>query len=662
MQAHYRLTYKLTYRISNKQGFYGGVMDNYETMTWLYENIYPRFFYIWLLILAFIIQFTFSGHIEKTGDKNTFHLVMITLKKKLLVAYILSTAFFFLCVYGFAWKALDEDFDKASKYTSLLLSEIIEGFISVTGLLNLILLMIVPFMITLIHRRYVKPKISSIVRKYRVSQTSDTMSDIRIENEKYNAKEFDPNNFYKDDYFFLGKDEKDQPIYKPDSYIAKNNIKILGATQTGKGVLQGVIIDQAIRKDWGVWFFDQKPDDFIYSIMIQACKDSNIEAPIIFDINNYRGVSYEPFKHGSERERLSRLYKAFDIEAGGTDADFYKRKARTVIRTILPKWNGELKNLNELVSGTHPDFSDIDNETILKFGDSIREAVSEWLSLNSIGSHGETVLNINELIKEGKVVYILGNTKDKLVKAINKSLLTEWTQSVINIKPEKHIYAAIDEVRFIISPELADSLATILSKNANISIAYQERDDLLNVDNEISTISLSIKKASETNTNLTFIYKCGNETAEWIAKESGTIAKSLTKLEEVDTDGFGAESWKGKRMIGQQEEHYIPMNTILSLPPRVGVMQANDDLSKVIFSCWVKIKNGIKPLPPILNTHENKIQVATEKEASNDTTLSDDKKSLMTQQLNEKFKKSATQNEPKEKKSLAGLNFKRKEE
>ncbi len=36
----------------------------------------------------------------------------------------------------------------------------------------------------------------------------------------------------------------------------------------------------------------------------------------------------------------------------------------------------------------------------------------------------------------------------------------------------------IDEARFVISSEVADSLATILSSNASLSIAYQERDDL----------------------------------------------------------------------------------------------------------------------------------------------------------------------------------------
>lgn len=636
-------------------------MNNQEVLILIYENIYPVIFYLWLLFLAFIVQFTFSGHIEKTGDKNTFHLVLITLKKKLLIAYILSTAFSFLCIYILAWKTLDEDFDKAGYYISLLLNDIGNGFFSLSGFFNFIFLFTLPFMLTFVHRRYVRPKISSLVRKYRISQTSDTMSDIRIENEKYKAKQFNPKDYYKDGYFFLGMDENNIPIYKPDAYIARNNIKILGATQMGKGVLQGLIIDQAIRKGWGQWFFDQKPDDFIYSIILQACEETKRGVPVIFDINHYRGVSYEPFLNGTKRERLSRLFKAFDMEKGGTDADFYKRKARAVMRLVYPCWNGELRDLENLVSGFNPVFSDEDNEKIQKYGDPVREGIEEWLSLDAIGSHGNTVLNINSLITEGRVVYILGNTQDKMIKAVNKALLTEWTQEIIKIKPEKHIYAAIDEVRFIASSELADSLATILSKNASISIAYQERDDLLNVDNENPTISLSIKKASETNSNITFIYQCGNETADWIAEESGTIAKSLTKLEEVDTDGFGAENWKGRRMIGQQEEHYIPKNVILSLPPRVGVMQTKDDLSRIIFSCWVELKNGIKTLPPVLEIKKNTpIKNTSAKKQEDETSLSDDKKSQITKDLENKLrdkeKKKVINTEEKNDNTVLGLN------
>ncbi|HCX5424777.1 TPA: hypothetical protein OZU34_004932, partial [Escherichia coli] len=96
--------------------------------------------------------------------------------------------------------------------------------------------------------------------------------------------------------------------------------------QTGKGVIQGVIADQAILKNWGLWFWDQKPDKFIYSIMKQRCESEGRE---IYEVDlNGEGIGdYAPFKNGTKREILDRFFNAFSLETGGTDADYYKNNA-----------------------------------------------------------------------------------------------------------------------------------------------------------------------------------------------------------------------------------------------------------------------------------------------------------------------------------------------
>ncbi|ORZ44246.1 triK protein, partial [Klebsiella pneumoniae] len=96
----------------------------------------------------------------------------------------------------------------------------------------------------------------------------------------------------------MGLNPDDEPIYVSDEEFKSKNLKILGATQTGKGVIQQVLIDQAIWKGWGVWFFDQKPDDFIYSVMVQSCKDWNKPLPVILDLTGESIGSYAPFEHG----------------------------------------------------------------------------------------------------------------------------------------------------------------------------------------------------------------------------------------------------------------------------------------------------------------------------------------------------------------------------
>ncbi|MFG4140363.1 hypothetical protein [Klebsiella pneumoniae] len=565
-------------------------MEAESTMLqWLFDNIWPWMTYVWVLILAILIVFTFSGHVEKTGDKSAFHFIIEAARKKLLVAWLLCTAVAGLFVYIVAWKYFGEDFDKASEYINLLYERIGDPVLTFGDWCGIVFIFLLPYALQIYHRRFLRPKLSAWFRRFRVSQTSDTMSDIRIEQGKYQPKNFNPLEWYREGEFFFGMDDKNLPIYKSDDYLSKVNIKILGATQTGKGVIQGVLADQAIMKGWGVWFWDQKPDKFIYSIMKQRCISEKKE---IFEIDiNGEGIGeYAPFEHGTKREILDRFFSAFGLETGGTDADYYKNNAQEVMYFIFPFWDRSLKDLKKLLSGHDKRIPEDKQEWIQKSSGNIRTQLNKWLELPGLSPKKGEGLNITELIKNGSVVYVKGSTKDKVVRAVLKTMLREWSTAVIREQPEKHIFGILDEARFVISSEVADSLATILSSNASLSIAYQERDDLLNIPDEKPLIAQSIKKGAETNTNLTLVYRCNDETAEWIAKNSGTTAKSLTKLEEVDTDGYGAENWKGRRMIGQQEEYYIPVNTVLAVEERVGIMQTMFELSRVLFTCWVPVE------------------------------------------------------------------------
>lgn len=558
-------------------------------LQWLFVNIWPWMTYVWVLVLAILVVFTFSGHVERTGDKSAFHFIIEAARKKLLVAWLLCTAVAGLFVYIVAWKYFGEDFDKASEYMNLLYERIGDPVLTFGDWCGIVFIFLLPYAIQIYHRRFIRPKLSAWFRRFRVSQTSDTMSDIRIEQGKYQPKNFNPTDYYRKGEFFFGMDENNNPIYKTDDYLAKVNIKILGATQTGKGVIQGVLIDQAIMKGWGVWFWDQKPDKFIYSIMKQRCELEGREFHEI-DLNGEGIGDYAPFENGTQREILDRFFNALNLEEDNTTADFYKENAQEVMYYIYPYWDRSLKDLKKLLSGNDSRIPEEKQEWVYKNAGKIRTKLNKLLQLPNLSPEKGKGINVTELIKSGAIVYIRGSTKDKEVRKILKSMLREWSTAVIREQPENHVFSVIDEARFVISSEVADSLATILSSNASLSIAYQERDDLLNIPDEKPLIAQSIKKGAETNTNLTLVYRCNDETAEWIAKNSGTTAKSLTKLEEVDTDGYGAENWKGRRMIGQLEEYYIPVNTVLAVEERVGIMQTMFELSRVLFTCWVPVE------------------------------------------------------------------------
>ncbi|HFQ5986595.1 TPA: triK protein, partial [Yersinia enterocolitica] len=484
-----------------------------------------------------------------------------------------------------------------------------------SSVLSLLTVFLVPYLVHLIHRRFITPKISAWKRKFRVSQTGDSLSDIRVENDKYSSKIFDNRKYYKDDFVFMGLDQNDEPIYLPDEEFKSKNLKILGATQTGKGVIQQVLIDQAIWKGWGVWFMDQKPDDFIYSVMVDSCKKWNRDLPVILDLTGESIGSYAPFEYGLMREKLQRFNKSFGLVGKGTDGDHYKGINRQVMTFLKDYWDGTLQHLDKLISGKDNAIPESKREWIKDNTLNIRVKLDEWKLLPQLFPNKGEGFNVQKELENASVVYIKGRQDDDLIREVCSSLLIEWKDCVIKKKHTKHIFTVLDEVKFCISPTVASALATILSKDANMSLAYQERDDIKNIPDQ-SVDKDALKNQVETNTLITISYKCSFDTAEWIAENTGTIQKSTTRMEQVDTDGFGAEKWTGNRMIGVAEENYITTNSILSLKKRVGIFNNNEGLSLYLFTSWIDVKEKVE-LPANTENSEKKEKIINQEVTSN---------------------------------------------
>ncbi|HEN3452065.1 TPA: triK protein [Yersinia enterocolitica] len=565
--------------------------DGVEFLRWVYENAYPGLTYFFLLILAVLLQFTFSGHVTKKTDLSVMDHIISYLRVKLLVFYILLFVMFNCLVLMVALKTFGKE--DGINYLKMIYGNVFDQSMNFSSILSLITVFLVPYLLHLIHRRFISPKISAWKRKYRVSQTGDTLSDIRVEKDKYASKAFDNRKYYKDGFIFMGLNQDEEPIYLPDEEFKSKNLKILGATQTGKGVIQQVLIDQSIWKGWGVWFMDQKPDDFIYSVMVQSCQHWNRDLPVVLDLTGESIGSYAPFEHGVLRERLQRFNKSFGLTGKGTDGDHYKGINRQVMTFLSDYWDGTLQHLDKLISGKDNAIPENKREWIFESTLNIRIKLDEWKLLPQLFPKKGEGFNVQKELEEASVVYIKGRQDDDLIREVCSSLLIEWKDCIIKKKHTKHIFAVLDEVKFCISPTVASALATVLSKDANMSLAYQERDDTKNIPDQ-SVDKDALKNQVETNTLITICYKCSFDTAEWIANNTGTIQKSTTRMEQVDTDGFGAEKWTGNRMIGVTEENYITTNSIQSLQKRVGVFMNNEGLAQYLFTSWIDVKEKLE--------------------------------------------------------------------
>lgn len=535
--------------------------------------------------------------IRVTDEKKAIDLAKIHIRYMMVIFICVLCPLFFVMMYMVSIKYFG-----SSKYWDSLIQEISDSLYILWPLIGMSI--VGSSMWRFYYLRSIRPFFSQLIRRHNIKQSSDTLSDIRVEQATMKPKQFDPRQYYKPDFFFFGLDENGQPIYEKESDWKKRHQKIIGPSQTGKGVLLGVQLDQAIRKGMGVFFFDQKPDDFIYDIMRESCEECGREAPIVVDLNGFGIGNYGPFLHGSKRDRRARVLYAFGLESTGQQADYYKTRARNALDEVFDKWDGSLVGLNKLLHPKGASFGDEDelldgnaSADLFEKSENIRDALKEWMALKPLCAEKGRGLDIERCIKEKRVVYVRGSVTDKLVKKAETVMIMDLIQTVLrNGKQDHHTYVSIDEVKFVVSDILAAGLATILSKGVSCSIAYQSLANLLSLEDKTLNAE-AIKSEIEINTKTTITYQAAdNETAEWAADLSGTIQKTVSKMEEVEINSMGAEEFTNSKRLTREEENLMTANKMKQLPERVSVLYRPNELAQMLYTCWIPVKN-LKGIP-----------------------------------------------------------------
>lgn len=546
------------------------------------------------LLIGVLLVLSVTGAVRETDEKTALDLALIWLRRALVILLLVSLPMSAVGLYLLAYVSFGYDWAAAANYMGLWFAELKAAIADMWW--SLLVVLFTPMLVRAVVLRWLRPTLSSWTRKFRIKQSGDSLSDIRVEVAKIKAKDFNPQDYYHPTKMFLGLDEHGEPIYMDDAVFRKNHLKVIGPSQTGKGVNLGVLLDQAIKKGWGAWFVDMKPDDFIYDIMRESCERNGRPSPTVLDLNGYGDGFYAPFANGTMRERRERVVKAFSMADTGQTADFYKRNEREVLDFLMPFWDGTLGDLKKLLRGKHPEINDQKRQWIQMNCGSIQSNTSEFSQLETLCASREQSFNVSEALESGQVVYVRSHMKDTIVRKGTVALLDEVVQIALRKPLPSPVFMVIDECRFVVSDTLADALATVLSKGINMALAYQSVMDLMNLPDK-SLNAESIKVGIETNTQVTLSYRANDhETAEWVSLQTGTAQKNVTKMEKVEVNEGGAEVWGTERTVGQVEEQLITANQLLSLPPRVGALIRPNTLSSLVYTCWVPIKT-LKGIP-----------------------------------------------------------------
>lgn len=549
----------------------------YDSLMWFHDWFDP-YYYISISITFFIVGLIGTKPIilsNMTQDYSFIDIVLIWVRRLNLHAIFILLIIIPLLVLSIALYIYGKESDISYKYYELFIDGLINNweFIIVGILFGKLLI--------LIYSRIIKVKVSSLLRKFTARQSGENLSDIRSEKGAIKTINFTPEKYYKDGFIFLGLNKNKEPIYDSVENFKTRNMNLIGPTQTGKGVEIGLLLDQSIRMGHTVFFVDPKPDKHAKAIMKQACEKTNRKF-IELDLNPDGRGKYNPFLGSTKSNRRIRLIQALGLTDTGTDGDFFKSGERSIIDKIFNEWDGKLQSLKYLLK--QPENFEMTKRSV--------NYINEWLNISTFNPpQNRKGFSVEDSINNNSVVYVRGNLNDSVINAATTCLLIELTQEIIRINSDEkpHCFIAVDEIAFLISEKIADSLATIAGFNAHMLLAYQSESDLLQLkDKTQNGKAISQRVKVNCKTNLYYMAK-DFETAKVMSDESGTVTKKVTRSQKVNIGNQGEETWNKDRDIHEVEENLVHTNLAKMLPDRVGLLYRPNQLAELIYTAWVSV-------------------------------------------------------------------------
>ena len=435
--------------------------------------------------------------------------------------------------------------------------------------------------------RYLQPWLSSLAQRFVVRQPDQRPTDMRDEVGRLKTRDFEPRMHYRADQVFLGLDIAGRPTYLPAKTFRETHLQVVGPTRFGKGVALGVIMEQAIAAGHSVVYIDPKSDKFAPYIMAEACERAGRKF-VYVDLNGDH-TKWAPFEGGSDRDRRSRILACFGMNNTGDGSDFYKSQERAVLDTVMQRSGTSIAGLRAALDAKGPDGKHL-RETALRMADGLVE-LAAVPALNPKKGCG---VKIADALKSGASIYLRGSLDDPTIKRATRVFMTEVIQEARRLAPDRsaHLTLAIDELKFMISQEVSDALATIAGFNVNMIMLHQSIHDLRGPEDRSLNVQ-ALESGVIVNCQVKLLYRAADQdTAAWASKLSGTKVVQTTKSTAIEYNLFGGEAFENKRTVGDTELPIVSPNEMLSLSPRVGVLFAPDRLASVVFTSFVPADTG----------------------------------------------------------------------
>lgn len=437
-------------------------------------------------------------------------------------------------------------------------------------------------------RRMLAPELDKLKHKMikKTSLERNVRTDVR------SVKELLPNTlvYRPEDYIdlakgvFVGMNRHHEPQYILLKDWQKQHAAIIGTTGAGKGVATALILSQSIIAGEGVFFLDPKNDEFAPHVFKKVCEDAG-KPFVLIDLNN-KNYQLNLIKDIDDEQLEELLIAGFSLgdKGGSGGSDFFRIDDRRAARATA-------KLINEDPTATIRDLFDGDyvqgiSETIKGFFGKIEELAL----LNAINA--VEGFDLKKIFDEGGCCYVIGSLRNSKVLMAQKMIFMRLlqlaeTRDRINETP-RTIAIVLDELKYHLSRAALEGLGTARDKGVHIIMTLQSIDDMKDCSADLNADA--IMGAVVENSKFKLVYRLMSpETAEWVAKMSGTIlvddesrkAKTSKVLTEIIDD---------ERTIRQAERYFVDSNMLLNLPDFVSYIFTTKELPRAALIAPLKVK------------------------------------------------------------------------
>lgn len=378
------------------------------------------------------------------------------------------------------------------------------------------------------------------------------------------GQNYAPEKFFKPGKIFVGLDQFGRQVWISYDIFRRCHVQLVGTTGSGKGVVAGLLIAQALTAGESVAVIDPKDDEWAPHLCRQSAERAGRRF-VLFDLR----LEEPQFNliDGATAEQVEELLVAgMGLSDRGDAADHYRVKdrkaARHLARYVLARNpNVTLADLSEAAGA---------NNEIQKNAEGFAGRLAEIASPAVCAKNGPSLA---KMIAEGACIYFVGSMRHGRILCMQRMLLVRLCQLVesrdrLN-SPPRQLLIFLDELKAHVSKPALEMLGTIRDKGAHLILAHQSLGDLRDCPNDLNPDAVA--DAVIENCKIRIAYKVQNaDTAEWLARTTGKILVD-DESRNIDRMAF-AETATGARTIRQGERPLVDENMLLGLPERVAVV------------------------------------------------------------------------------------------